>query len=265
VRTRASVPKHYNGAGDRSVVHAGQIEYVFSDKTGTLTSNIMKFRQCTVGGKVYGRPPDMIGTASPSMQPGVASAPNGEDGIVLRDLKGAPSTRPASPRSVGRAPTTGADSAPPRYPSAPASPRPRRDSIVADATRWNELRAQLRAALGEQTTSLASGDFEFDDEEIVQPLVDVKTFVLRDDPAAAAAAGPERVRHARAMHDFLMAIAVCHGVMTERVDECMAQAAHAPGMHIVAKGCMRRVSLGIGVASAGQHSRGPQVQCAVAR
>jgi phospholipid-translocating ATPase len=33
----------------------GQIEYIFSDKTGTLTRNIMEFRQCSVGEKVYGR------------------------------------------------------------------------------------------------------------------------------------------------------------------------------------------------------------------
>jgi len=32
----------------------GQIEYIFSDKTGTLTRNVMNFRKCTINGILYG-------------------------------------------------------------------------------------------------------------------------------------------------------------------------------------------------------------------
>jgi phospholipid-transporting ATPase len=32
----------------------GQVKFLMSDKTGTLTKNVMKFKRCTVGGINYG-------------------------------------------------------------------------------------------------------------------------------------------------------------------------------------------------------------------
>ncbi|KAH7907450.1 hypothetical protein BJ138DRAFT_1160138 [Hygrophoropsis aurantiaca] len=45
----ACVPKNWGISDD-----LGQIEYVFSDKTGTLTQNVMEFQKCSVHGVVYG-------------------------------------------------------------------------------------------------------------------------------------------------------------------------------------------------------------------
>ncbi|KAG0241368.1 hypothetical protein B0O80DRAFT_485445 [Mortierella sp. GBAus27b] len=58
-------PKTWNLTDD-----LGQIEYVFSDKTGTLTRNIMEFKKCTINGKIYGNN-------------AVAGKTDGEKGIEL--------------------------------------------------------------------------------------------------------------------------------------------------------------------------------------
>ncbi|KAJ3571132.1 hypothetical protein NPX13_g5488 [Xylaria arbuscula] len=43
------VPKSWNISDD-----LGQIEYIFSDKTGTLTQNVMEFKKATINGQPYG-------------------------------------------------------------------------------------------------------------------------------------------------------------------------------------------------------------------
>jgi phospholipid-translocating ATPase len=43
------VPKSWNISDD-----LGQIEYIFSDKTGTLTQNVMELKKCSINGVPYG-------------------------------------------------------------------------------------------------------------------------------------------------------------------------------------------------------------------
>ncbi|GAC98262.1 phospholipid-transporting ATPase 1 [Pseudozyma hubeiensis SY62] len=43
------MPKTWNISDD-----LGQIEYIFSDKTGTLTQNVMEFKKCSIDGVAYG-------------------------------------------------------------------------------------------------------------------------------------------------------------------------------------------------------------------
>jgi len=43
------MPRTWNISDD-----LGQIEYIFSDKTGTLTQNVMEFKKCTINGEAYG-------------------------------------------------------------------------------------------------------------------------------------------------------------------------------------------------------------------
>mmetsp|Transcript_18717 Transcript_18717/g.24115 ORF Transcript_18717/g.24115 Transcript_18717/m.24115 type:complete len:1378 (+) Transcript_18717:63-4196(+) len=45
-------------ARSSNITDLGQIQYIFSDKTGTLTQNVMRFKRCSVEGKVYGEPLD---------------------------------------------------------------------------------------------------------------------------------------------------------------------------------------------------------------
>eukprot|EP00834_Sanchytrium_tribonematis_P000588 NODE_11_length_54881_cov_1.430718.p1 type:complete len:1398 gc:universal NODE_11_length_54881_cov_1.430718:23603-19410(-) len=55
IADQPAVPKSWTIGDD-----LGQIQFIFSDKTGTLTQNVMEFRRCSINGVAYGLTEDVV-------------------------------------------------------------------------------------------------------------------------------------------------------------------------------------------------------------
>ena len=64
-------------ARSTTVTDLGQVQYVFSDKTGTLTQNVMRFKRCSVDGMIFGAPVEKT-------RPGAEKEQDGNDDETSR-------------------------------------------------------------------------------------------------------------------------------------------------------------------------------------
>ncbi|KAB5560139.1 hypothetical protein GE09DRAFT_80319 [Coniochaeta sp. 2T2.1] len=75
------IPKSWNISDD-----VGQIEYIFSDKTGTLTQNVMEFKKATINGQPYG---EAYTEAMAGMQKRMGISVEGEAEKIKAEIAGA--------------------------------------------------------------------------------------------------------------------------------------------------------------------------------
>ncbi|KAH0795183.1 phospholipid-translocating P-type ATPase, flippase family protein [Histomonas meleagridis] len=64
----------------------GQIEYIFSDKTGTLTRNVMEFMKCSISGHIYGSGTTEIAYAAAKRR-GLSIPPPNKNGKAFQDAE----------------------------------------------------------------------------------------------------------------------------------------------------------------------------------
>ncbi|KAI0071851.1 phospholipid-translocating P-type ATPase [Panus rudis PR-1116 ss-1] len=142
----------------------GQIEYIFSDKTGTLTQNAMVFRECSVGGKVYRGDRDVdveeVEEEVTKVESAESSSMDVDVNVNVRDSHtGSGSSRPNTGSSATRAHTS--SSHPPSHSHSPtnlgtADPKSAKAVKLSEGVLQHFIDHTLKADLQSALTSPSS-------------------------------------------------------------------------------------------------------------